>query len=331
MPPENQANPGVNSNTGGQPGGPDWTNPEAQPAPFTPAQPVQQPPSGTQFAPGVSPFVSQPEVPAQPPGVVSSGQTQPEQQFSAAPIPQQFMPSSGPAAVNPQPMPGNSPKNPMVKIILWVVAGLVVIGLAGFGVHELQVRNDQKKTSGKTNSAALSAQSASGAADISKLQNFSFAAPAAAELDGLQQGTSVNNLTTFVSSDAACTLAFGKTPQSALAGTTLGDVIAKLITKVKGLDPSVKVSGPNNVAARVLKGTDGKSYSLPTANFSYTGSESGQAYSIDVTYSISQLGDGSHAVVLVECTKAAANATADVLARVQAINPVANAIKVQVE
>lgn len=324
MQPDEQQNQSGNLNPGQQPA--DSAVPQWNPAPAVPSSPESDSvPSPAGSTPSPQVFVSPEQPQPLPPQPMPSAMPD---MPPAAQIPPANMPVSGQMPI----MPGSSSpdRSKLIRTVIIVVIIIVVAGLGVFGWHELQNKNNKNKTTNDANKAAQS-NAASGTTDVSKLASFTFAQPAAADLGGLISSQSVNGLTVFGTSDGQCELGFGKVSQAELPGTTIGDVVSQVIAKAKSAAPGITVTGPNTVAARVLKGSDGKKYSLPTVNYSFTGTQDSASFSSDVTYSISQLSDGSHAVVLLECSDTTANDQSALSARVSTLDPVANAITVQVQ
>jgi hypothetical protein len=99
-----------------------------------------------------------------------------------------------------------------------------------------------------------------------------------------------------------------------------------MIAQLKQGFPNMAVTGPTDTDALVLKGSDGNSYSLPTASFAYSDSKGGAAAAI---YSVSQLTDKSHAVAATICGNATTD-TRTLMTRASSMEATAATIQVKV-
>jgi len=288
--------------------------------PVAPAQPIPQPP----FTP---PPAEQPLPQPFPAGTVASppaaGYGQPYATPQAASLP---------PAQYAQPQPAATPPTPRRRGLLWGGLAALVVLLAAGGYLLLsrsqQSATDTGHTASNANHAAQDSLVTSRATgDISRLKTFTLVAPGDNQLHGLKVITppAADHLTVLTSSDGSCSLGFGTLSPTALAGSDVGNLVASAIASAKKEDANLRVTGPNKVAALVLKATDGHTYALPTVNYSFTDTTTGGG-SLAETYSAYQLADHSHVVIYSSCASDKANDQAALTKKLNALQPVAKAI-----
>lgn len=208
-----------------------------------------------------------------------------------------------------------------------IVVAVILVLVGGYFAYGFISSKFQKAvTTSSTNQVADSTKT--NVPEINTLKNFTMLAPDASKTQGMT-ATQVQSATEMVSSDGRCTLIYGTETQAQLPGTDIGDVISQYLAKLKQQSPHLIVNGPNKAASLVLAGTDGKSYSLPTVNFTYT--DSVQVGAANGIYSVSQLSDGSHAVVASICGNDTTKNASDLQPQVSALEAAASTIKVQVQ
>lgn len=250
---------------------------------------------------------------------------------------------SGPQMAQP-PVPGVPSSTPMVggsmgmpapassgggnaKRIILMIAVLVVIAGAAYGAYLLLHKAQTTHDKNATNNAASQSTKSTSAPELNTLASFTFVQPTAAEMNGLtvEAGGGTSNAESILAnSDGNCFVYYGVFSQTAMPGTTIGDVVEKATTTLKA--NNVTINGPTTIPALVLKNSStSASYSLPSVEFSYTKSGTSEV----AIYSITQLKDGTHAAVLQVC--AAKNSTvAQMTDKLnQTITPAAKAIKIQ--
>lgn len=295
-----------------------------QPA-VTPTMPSQSvvPPTGSSFT--TTPPVQQndPSMPQQPMVPVQPDQmNNPFQQGPSDPFAQQ------PSFMQPDiaPLPPTPGWKRFIKPAIIILVAIIIL-IGGYVAYTVIKSNMQKTaTTNATDQAAQSTQTST--PEVNTLKSFTLVAPDTSKTQGMT-ATQVQAATKLTSSDGNCTLIYGIESQEQLPGMDIGDTISLYLNKLKKQSPHLVVNGPNKAAALILKGTDGKSYSLPTVNFTYT--DSTQAGAANATYSISLLSDGSHAVVASICGSDTAKSAADLQSKVDALQAAATTIKVQVQ
>ncbi len=310
-----------------QPEAPQVTTP-LQPTQNVSNQPVQStqpfvPPAADQSINPPTPLAVQPPVTPQPIAPAPNPFDQPAVPTNVTPspfdtpqIPQQTMST----------IPGASGWKRFVKPI--VIAVIIIAVLVGgyFAYLFISAKVQKVVTTNTTDQVAQSTKSST--PEINTLKTFTMLAPETSKTQGMvaEQAGGAMRLT---SADGSCTLIYGTETQTQLPGTDIGDVISQYLAKIKQQSPHLQVNGPNKAAALVLAGTDGKSYSLPTVNFTYT--DTTQAGAANGVYSVSQLSGGSHAVVASICGSDTAKAPAELQPRIDALEAAAATIKVNVQ
>jgi hypothetical protein len=230
-------------------------------------------------------------------------------------------------SASPETQPGKPGLQKFLKPTLLVVI-VIILGIGGyFGYKSLSNTVNKNKTTNETNKAVASSNAKAGVPQINTLGSFSFVTPATSQLDGLTQSQSSSTMDQLASSDGVCTVAYGTETQSQLPGSDIGDVIGNYISKLKQQYSGLQVTGPTNANDLVLKASNGKSYYLPTVDFTY--SESGsQGGVIAASYSISELSNQDHAVVAAFCGSSSGSMST-FTQRLNALQPVLQAITIK--
>lgn len=312
-----------------QPEAPQVTTPlqptqDALNQPVQSIQPLAPPVVDQQISPPPTPPVIQSPVVAQPITPEPNPFDQQAAPMNGAPSP------FGPPQPLQQQMPtSTSESSGWKRFIKPVVIAVIIIAVLVGGYFAYLFIGAKVQKAVTTNTTDQVAQSTkSNTPEINTLKTFTMLAPDASKTQGMvaEQAGGAMRLT---SADGSCTLIYGTETQTQLPGTDIGDVISQYLAKIKQQSPHLQVNGPNKAAALVLAGTDGKSYSLPTVNFTYT--DTTQAGAANGVYSVSQLSGGSHAVVASICGSDTAKAPAELQPRVDALEAAAATIKVNVQ
>lgn len=340
-----------------QPQQPDNTSPNDQPtgpepaAPWTPADETQGTP-GPAVQPGATLGPESVQPMNQPGATPPAPMPQPDGTFPPAPAapgePGQFTPPPMPPVPNAQPLPPKPPAGPgpasqagfpptppqpnygepsptsSRKKIIFITLAVIVLGGLGYGIYYLTTHTHASNKNA-TNQAVSQSRSASGTASLTNMRNVSLQEPAADKLGGLTFVPGSNNENSLVNSGATCSIAYGTPPQSVLPGTDIGDVIAKISNSLE--NQGITVGKPITTNPIVLhNSTTSQKYSLPTVTFKY----SKGTVNLVAIYSIAELADQSHAVILQLCY---GTDSFDVLSQraAQQLTPVAEAITVKTQ
>ena len=311
-----------------------WTpavdGPQAMPGPVTqpvvmpspePTQPLGQPPVAT------PPFPSSPE--AGPPAVVPPTTSTPPMPMAPQqpaplespmnPVTQAGFPAPPPPANFSEPAPASS----RTKIIFATVLVIVLAGL-GYGVYYL-VTHTHSSNKDATNQAVSQSRNSNGAKSLTNMNNVSMQEPTANKLGGLTFVAGSNNENSLINSGATCSIVYGTPSQKVLPGGNIGDVIAKISNTLE--NQGITVGKPITTDALILSSsTTSQKYSLPTVTFKYSKGST----NLVAIYSIAELADQSHAVVLQACY---GTDSFDALSQnvAQQLTPVAEAITIKTQ
>jgi hypothetical protein len=252
------------------------------------------------------------------------------------PIPSQYLNPLEPSPQQFQPLPSQPSGSGGGKKVLIMVIALIVVVALGVGGYLFATKSNTKNpttvTSSNTTNSKTTAtpKTPKTTGDFTKLGSFTLVAPTGDALGGMTVAapTSANVYTVLTNSDGTCTIGFGILSQTALPGTTLNGLIASKIADAKKQDANIKTTGPTALDSLILKDTAGKTYALPTANFTLTDSTTGGG-TIAETYSAVELADKSHVVVYSACSGDKANDQTTMAAQVKALQPIAKAIMIQ--